>query len=82
MVPPINTPGHGTADFTVHRHSKAKDSVCSYNITLFEVSEVKSVELHQAPVGQPGDLVAFLYGPMDNPLNQVVKSSQESTQSY
>ena len=71
MVPPVNTTAHGEVDFAVHQHKKSKDDFVSYNITLFQVSHLKEIDLRQAQQGQPGDKIAILWGPSDTGLNQV-----------
>ncbi|EIE24296.1 hypothetical protein COCSUDRAFT_41546 [Coccomyxa subellipsoidea C-169] len=72
MVPPVNTTAHGEVDLAVHQHEKSKDDFVSYNITLFQVSHLKEIDLRQAQQGQPGDKIAILWGPSDTGLNQEV----------
>lgn len=40
---------------------------CDYTVTVANLTNIHSVEVHQAPRASNGDLVYYLYGPNDNP---------------
>ncbi|CAL8462134.1 g1665 [Coccomyxa elongata] len=65
VAPHVNTNARGLADFTFTQSDSAWTG--DYNITIFNASNIHSVEAHQAPRASLGDLVYYFYGPVDNP---------------
>lgn len=48
--------------------------IADYSVSIYNITNVYSVECHQAPVGSNGDLVAYLYGPQANPTSDPVST--------
>ncbi|BDA46001.1 hypothetical protein COCOBI_08-0930 [Coccomyxa sp. Obi] len=70
VIPPVNTNAHGTADFTFSQHDRSW--TCDYSISVFNLSNINTVEAHQAPRASNGDLVYYLYGPVESPSSTEV----------
>ncbi|CAL8462135.1 g1666 [Coccomyxa elongata] len=70
VIPPVNTRASGTADFIFTEHDRSW--TCDYTISIFNLSNINTVEAHQAPRASNGDLVYYLYGPIDTPSSDEV----------
>jgi hypothetical protein len=55
--PPIDTPAHGTATFTLSKSGKG----LTYRLSVADVEGVSMAHIHIGPEGQEGPVAAWLY---------------------
>ncbi|BDA46000.1 hypothetical protein COCOBI_08-0920 [Coccomyxa sp. Obi] len=65
VAPHVNTNARGLADLAFTQSDSTWTG--DYNISIFNASNILSVEVHQAPRASIGDLVYYFYGPVENP---------------
>ncbi|MGH9715520.1 MAG: CHRD domain-containing protein [Candidatus Acidiferrales bacterium] len=57
QTPPIDTPAHGTATFTLSKSGKS----LSYRISVTDIDDVSMAHIHIGSAGQAGPVAVWLY---------------------
>lgn len=64
-VPPVETDARGEAFFNLSRD----ELILKFKLDLFNIEDVTAAHLHLGAKGTNGPVIAFLFGPITNPVS-------------